>query len=103
MLKVVWVLWPLTFAPVKIIFVLVVVILYLLRVGIINQWFVKINTGFLIHYFRGGMIILVLLVMVEVGLVLGPPTSTPRKLVLAETGIMGGLFHIRVIAHNTPF
>ena len=80
MLKVVWVLWPLTFVPVKIIVVLVVVIFYLLRVGVINQLLIKRKKGFLIQYFRGGMIILVFMVTVEVGLVPGPLTYTPRNI-----------------------
>ena len=33
-------------------------------------------------------------------MVLEPHTSTPRKLLLAETGIMGGLDHIRVNAKD---
>ena len=49
------------------------------------------------------MIILVFLVMVEVVLVLGPPTSTPIKLVLADTCMMWGLGHIIVISQDPPY
>ena len=40
--------------------------------------------------------------MFEVMLVLGQPTFTPRKLFLADTGIMGGLFHLRITAQDIP-
>ena len=54
------------------------------------------NTGSIINYIRGKKIILVLLAIVEVVLVLGPPTNSSRKMILKESGIMGGLFHLRV-------
>ena len=39
-----------------------------------------------------------LLVMVEVVLILGPTTSTPQNMILAETGMMSGLVHLRISA-----
>ena len=47
----------------------------------------------------GGSISLFLLVIVEVVLVLGPPTSTPKKN-LAQTSMMIGFGHLRVIRYN---
>ena len=41
---------------------------------------------------------IVVLVTVEVLLVLGPPTFSTRKFLLTGTGMMGGLFHLRVIS-----
>ena len=42
------------------------------------------------------------LVMVEVVLVIVTPTYTPRKLILAETGIMRVLGNLRVIEQDAP-
>ena len=97
MVKVVWVLGTHTLSPIKIIVGLVVVILCHLGVVMIQKWFIQKETGSLIHYIRGRMIILVLLVMLEVVLVLRQPNSTPQNVILAEACIMGGFFHIRVI------
>ena len=69
-----------------------------LVVGIIQSLFIQRNTDHLIHYLRGGKILLVFMVMVEVVLVLVPPTSPPRKSILAETGIVWGLGRLRVIS-----
>ena len=48
------------------------------------------------------MIIFMFLVMVEVVLVIVTPTYTPRKLILAETGIMRVLGNLRVIEQDAP-
>ena len=47
------------------------------------------NIGHLIHHLRGWRIIIVMLLMLELVLVLVLPTSTPIKLVLSETGMIG--------------
>ena len=46
---------------------------------------------------------IVVLMMVGVVLVLEPPTSTPRKLLLSETSSTEGLFHIIMSAHNIHY
>ena len=46
------------------------------------------------------MINVLLLVVIEVVLVPGPPISPPKKLILSQTGIMGGFIHIRAIVHH---
>ena len=46
---------------------------------------------------------MVLLEMVEVVLVLGPPISPPQKIILSEIERMGGLFHLIVSAKHTPW
>ena len=48
------------------------------------------------------MINLVLLVMVEVVWVLGPPTSPFRRLILAQTHVIEDFGHLDVIPQNTP-
>ena len=80
--KVVWVLGPVTSIHVKIVVGLVVVILCHIRLGIIQQWSIQKDTGILINYLRRESIILVLLVIVGVVFVLGQPTYTPRKLIM---------------------
>ena len=35
--------------------------------------------------------------------VLGTPTSPPRKLIFAQTGMMGGFVHISTIAQHLPW
>ena len=42
-----------------------------------------------------------LLVMVEVLLVLVPPISPPRKLIWAQTCMIYGFSHIRIITHHS--
>ena len=83
--KVVWVLWPLTFPPINIIFGLMVVILCCQEVGIIKKLFIK-------KYRLSNPLSqrqsdsLVLLVMLDVVLVLGKPTPHPRNVILKEAG-----------------
>ena len=45
---------------------------------------------------------MVMLIMVEVVLVLGPPTYLPQKITLEETGMMGGFRHIIAKSQNNP-
>ena len=47
------------------------------------------------------MINVLLLVMIEAVLVLGPPIYPPKKLILDQTRIMGGFIHLSVIVHHT--
>ena len=61
------------------------------------QWSIWKKKGYLLHHIGIWRIIIIVLVMVEVVLSLGPPTSPPIKFILAETGMMGGLFHIRAL------
>ena len=70
MVKLVWVLGTLTFPPINMIFQLVVEIFCHLGICIIHPSIIKTKIGSLIHFLRGGTIILVFLVMVEVVLVL---------------------------------
>ena len=51
-----------------------------IRVGIIHTR-LQTKIGPILYYLLGGMISLVFLVVLEVVLVLGTPTSTPRKFV----------------------
>ena len=48
------------------------------------------------------MIYLLLLVMVEVVFILGPPTSPTRNFIFSHVGMLGVLVHIRIIAHHPP-
>ena len=57
-------------------------------------------TGANLYYIFEGVIIGMILVMVEVVLVIGQPTSIPLKFVLEDTGIMGSLFYLIVSAHH---
>ena len=82
MVELVWVLGPLRFPTKHIIFGLMVVIFCHLGVGIIWWWLIQTNIGPNIHYLKGGTIILVLLVMVEVVLVIEQPTLGPRRFFL---------------------
>ena len=47
------------------------------------------------------MINVVILVMIEVVLVLGTPIFPLKKLILAQTGIMGGFIHLSIIVHHS--
>ena len=69
-------------------------------VVIIHPWVIQTETGPIINYIWKVMINLVLLVMVDVVLVLWPPTSPPRKLVLVETGMMRSLSNLSTILQN---
>ena len=46
------------------------------------------------------MIIIMVMLILNVALILGTPTSPPRKLLFSETGGMGGLSHIIMSAHD---
>ena len=61
----------------KLIVVLMVVILCHIRVGIICPSVIHKNTGPIIYHILAGSIIVFLLIMVEVLLFLGNPTSPP--------------------------
>ena len=65
-------------------------ILYHNRVGIIHLWVIHTKPGTIIHQILGGKTVIVLLVMVEVVLVLGPPNSTPQNTILVESVSIGG-------------
>ena len=71
LVKVMWFLIPLTFPPMKMIFLLMVVIFCHLGVRIVQKWLIQTKTSYLIHYLRGIMMILLFLALVEVVLVLG--------------------------------
>ena len=58
------------------------------------------NRGYLINNLRCWRIIIILLVMAEVSLVLVSPTFSTIKLILEETGLMGGFSHIRVLEQH---
>ena len=49
------------------------------------------------------MINIILLVVVEVMLILGPPIYPPIKLIFSQTGIMGFFIHLRVIVQHPPW
>ena len=66
----------------------------------IRPWFIHTKTSNIIHHILEGSIIMELLVMVEVVLVLGPPTDPPKKIILVETGIMGGFTLIIMSVHH---
>ena len=82
--KVLWVLVPPNLINKKLIFVLMVVILYHILLGIIQPRAIPTETGPIIYYIKKGRINLALLVMVEVVLVLRKPTSTPIRVNLVR-------------------
>ena len=79
MVNVVCVLVPPTLSIKKLIFELMAVILCHQRVGSIKPRVIHTKTGTIIHNILGWRIILVLLVMVEVVFVIGPPNSPQIK------------------------
>ena len=58
-------------------------------IGNIHPLVVHTNKCHILHCIFGGRIIVLLLVMAEVILVLEQLTSTPKSIILAETGMMG--------------
>ena len=94
MVMVVWVLVIPTFPIINMFVGLIVLILYHLRVVIIHPWVIQIKTGPIIFHIRGGRIILAMLVMIEVLLILWPPTSPSRKFILADIGTTMCLGHL---------
>ena len=52
------------------------------------------KTGYLIHYLICGRINITLMVVVEVVLILGPPSSPPRKFIFGLMGVI--LCHLRL-------
>ena len=99
-LKLEWVLEQTNLPPINIIVGLMLVILCHLWVGIIHIRLITINTGSLIHYIRGGAIILLLIAVVEVAFLIVPTTSTPRMFIFTEIGMLCGLCHLRVIEQH---
>ena len=61
------------------------------------------NKVYLIYLLVGWRVNIVLMVMIEVVLALGPPTSPLRYLFLTVTGMMGGSGHIRYQIHHTTY
>ena len=100
MVKLVWVLGTPIVPPIKCIIVFMVVILCHLRVGNIQPWSIPKNTGPLLNYIVVGSDNIMLLVVLEVMVVLGPPNFPPIKLILVQTGMVGGFEHIIFIAHH---
>ena len=80
MSKVVWVLGTTTFDPINMIVGLIVVIFFHLRVLIIHPKVIQKNTVTIIHNIGECRINLSLMVIMEVVLVLGPPTYPAIKL-----------------------
>ena len=66
------------------------------------SFMIHAKTSHIIHHILEAMIIMVLLVMVGVVLVLGPPTYITKNIILTETGMMGSFRNLRVIAHDPP-
>ena len=81
MVKVVWILTSTIFPLTKMIVALMVNKLCHIREGIIHPHIIQTNTGPILHHIGVGRTNLELLVMVEVVLVLGPPNSSPIKLI----------------------
>ena len=79
MIKVVWVLGSPTLPTKKSIVAFMVVILCHLRVYIIHPGFICTKTGPITHHILVGTIIMLLLVMLEVVLIIGPPTYPSIK------------------------
>ena len=102
MVKVVWDLGTPTLPTRKLIVGLVVAIFFYLRVGNIHPWFIHTKNVPILHHILWGIIILLMMVMVEVLLVLGKPTSTPKNIILAETGMMRIFKNLSVITHLPP-
>ena len=100
MVKVVWILGPPTLTTRKLIVGLMVAIFCHPRVGNTHTWVIHANIGPIIHKILLGSIIVVMMVRVEVMLLLGPTTYTPKNIMLAYTGMIGGLFHISVSAQH---
>ena len=103
MVKVVWILGPPTLPTRRLIFGLMVAIFCHPRVGNTHTWVIHANIGPIIHKILLGSIIVVMMVRVEVMLLLGPTTYTPKNIMLAYTGMIGGLFHISVIAQHPQY
>ena len=57
----------------------------------------------MINQILGGRIIIALLVTMEVALVLGPPTYTPKNTILVEKGSIEGFINIRMSAQHNPW
>ena len=94
MFKLVWVLVPPTLTPKMFIVLFIVVILCHTRLGNIHPFVVHKNTGIILHTILGGRIIMFLMVLTEMVLILGTPTSPPKNMVLSDTGMMWGLICI---------
>ena len=68
---------------------------------IIHPRIIHTKTGTNINKMLGGRIIILLMMMVEVVLVLGQPTSPPEMIFLRDEGMVWCLVHPIVSTHNT--
>ena len=99
--NVVWCLVPPTLPLRKLIVRLMAVIFCDLRLGYIHPLIIHTKKGTILNNTFGEIIVVLLLVMVEVVLVLGQPTSTPKYIIFLETDMVG-FSEILESAHSTP-
>ena len=101
MVKLVWDLAPPTLPLIKFTVGLMVEIFCGLRLGNIYTWVIHTKKGTIINHIFKGRITALILVMVDVVLVLGQPTSTP-KYIFFQRQAWWGFSKISVSAHITP-
>ena len=100
MVNVAWVLRPSTFPTRKFIVGLVVVILFYIRIGIIQKWVIQTKTDPILCHTRGSIINLSLMMMVKVVLVLVPPNYPLRKFIFQRHAWWGFLYLSFIVQYS---
>ena len=83
--------------------VFIEVLLCHLRVGILYPWVIHKTKDHMLNKILGGRIMVVILVILDLVLVLGPPTYPPKKEILLATGEVGDIRNRIMIAQPPPW